>query len=239
MSLKNVSAVCDRYGTSDRESAAIVSAAFQDLGVINNDDKSLVVDRHKLRRARQKTRRKVLNPKISTFVGLFFDGRKDQTLVQTNVNGKTKNVKKLEEHITLINEPGSNFMGHIAISLAGTAANITNKILNFIDKNKIVTKDWCAIGCDGTNCNTGWKSGIIRCIELKLKKQMQWIVCLLHANELPFRHLFIYLDGKTSGPNAFTGPIGKNLKQSMSLEVVKFKTIPANLPVIFRNTLLH
>lgn len=44
--LRNVSLICDRFGTSDREAAAIVSAAF----------KSLVVDRSKLRRDRKKER---------------------------------------------------------------------------------------------------------------------------------------------------------------------------------------
>ena len=36
-------------------------------------------------------------------------------------------------------------------------------------------------------------------------------MCLLHANELPLRHVFATLDGSTSGPNTFTGPIGKCL----------------------------
>ena len=36
-------------------------------------------------------------------------------------------------------------------------------------------------------------------------------MCLLHANELPLRYVFSILDDSTSGPNTFTGPIGKCL----------------------------
>lgn len=65
-----------------------------------------------------------------------------------------------------------------------------------------------------------------------MKKPLQWLICLLHFNELPFRHLFIHLDGTTSGPNAFKGPIGKQLKYSSDLEVTKFQKISCALPDI-------
>ena len=45
--------------------------------------------------------------------GLYFDGRKDTTLViDTN---KGKNVRKSikEEHIVLVQEPGSKYLGHV------------------------------------------------------------------------------------------------------------------------------
>ena len=34
---------------------------------------------------------------------------------------------------------------------------------------------------------------------------------MMHINELPLRHLFAEIDGPTSSPNAFKGPIGKRL----------------------------
>jgi len=44
----------------------------------------------------------------------------------------------------------------------------------------------CVIGCDGTVVNTGIKGGVFRRIEIAQNKPMQWIMCQLHANELPF-----------------------------------------------------
>lgn len=32
---------------------------------------------------------------------------------------------------------------------------------------------------------------------------------MIHTNELPLRHLFTHLDGGTSGPRSFNGPIGQ------------------------------
>ena len=64
-------------------------------------------------------------------------------------------------------------------------------------------------GCDGTNTNTGRHTGVIALLEKKLGRQLQRCICCLHRIELPFRHYFINLDGVTSGPNSFTGPIGK------------------------------
>ena len=50
------------------------------------------------------------------------------------------------------------------------------------------------LGCDGTNVNTGSKDGVIRLIELKLRRPLPLVICLVNANELPLRHLFEELD---------------------------------------------
>ena len=52
------------------------------------------------------------------------------------------------------------------------------------------------------------------------------MVCLLHTNELPLRHIFQYLDGGTESPNTFAGPIGKSLDSNSSQwPVITFKPI--------------
>ena len=66
-----------------------------------------------------------------------------------------------------------------------------------------------AIGADSTNVNTGWIGGVIPFLENKLERKLIWLVCALHTNELPLRHLMIQLDGKTKSNNTFSGPIGK------------------------------
>ena len=60
-------------------------------------------------------------------------------------------------------------------------------------------------------------------------------MCQLHANELPLRHLMIHLDGKTSGPQQFTGPIGRALMEINNCEnlpVAQYHAIPSDdIPV--------
>ena len=43
------------------------------------------------------------------------------------------------------------------------------------------------------------------------------MVCVLHLNELPFRHLLKDLDGKTNSDHTFSGPIGKTLDNAVNL----------------------
>ena len=94
-----------------------------------------------------------------------------------------------------------------------------------------------AVGCDGTNVNTGRTGGIIRLIEEELQRPLQWLVCQLHANELPLRHLLKYLDGSTSGPRAFSGIIGKEMSACENLPLVVFTPIERNLTEMERKDL--
>ena len=91
-----------------------------------------------------------------------------------------------------------------------------------------VLDKFVAIGCDGTNVNTGRKGGIIALMEQELQKPLQWLICQLHANELPLRHLLIHLDGATSGPHAFKGKIGKAMSVCETLPIVDFTPIESN-----------
>lgn len=125
-------------------------------------------------------------------------------------------------------EPGSCYIGHVTPA-SGTAIDISKCILNFLDEHE-ARQFLVAVGCDGTNVNTGHKGGVIRLLEKDLKYPLQWIVCLLHFNELPLRHLMHSLDGTTSGPNTFCGTIGKQLEKCESLPVCSFKKINVDLP---------
>ena len=64
-----------------------------------------------------------------------------------------------------------------------------------------------AIGGDSMNVNTGWKGGAIQFLENKMERKLIWLICALHTNELPLRHLMIDLDGPTVSNNKFSGPI--------------------------------
>ena len=67
-------------------------------------------------------------------------------------------------------------------------------------------------------------------MEEKLQTPLQWLVCQLHANELPLRHLPIHFDGATSGPRAFTGKIGKAMSTCEKLSIIVFTPLKSELP---------
>ena len=82
------------------------------------------------------------------------------------------------------------------------------------------------VGTDGTASMTGKHNGCIRNLEELLHRPLQWVVCLLHTNELPLRHVFATLDGATSGPDTFAGPIGKKIQGPVSnWPVTQFKQV--------------
>ena len=44
---------------------------------------------------------------------------------------------------------------------------------------------------------SGWKSGLVTCLEKELGKQLNMIGCSLHHHELPFKAVFRELNGGT------------------------------------------
>ncbi|GBM12728.1 hypothetical protein AVEN_228520-1 [Araneus ventricosus] len=65
----------------------------------------------------------------------------------------------------------------------------------------------------------------------------QWSICLLHFNELPFRHIFQHIDSQTAGPKSFSGPIGQKLTYCEKPPVVDYEPMDCSIPDIDRNLL--
>jgi len=70
--------------------------------------------------------------------------------------------------------------------------------------------DLQAVLVDNTAVNTGWK-GLVSQLEKLIERSLHTIGCSLHLNELPLRKLFKLLDGYSTSPDSFSGPIGKML----------------------------
>ena len=85
--------------------------------------------------------------------------------------------------------------------------------------------DLKVVGCDSTNLNTGTKGGVLRHLELLFGRPLQRFICMLHTNELPLRHLFLHLDGPTTGDTTFSGPIGRLIERCETMPVVNFVSI--------------
>ena len=102
-----------------------------------------------------------------------------------------------------------------------------------IDHDLVETLE--AVILDGTSVNTGWKTGLLATLERhpNIKRKLLWLVCMLHGNELDFRHLFCHCDGGygTSGPDSFKGPLGQSCARNNihEMDVVDFRKIPSNL----------
>lgn len=95
----------------------------------------------------------------------------------------------VEEHLSLVKEPGSEYLGHLSLP-NGKAEIVSKKLKEFFDEKRIDTSKVTVIGSDGTVVNTGSKGGAIRRLELELGKPLQWFICQLDANELMLRHIF-------------------------------------------------
>ncbi|GBO24411.1 hypothetical protein AVEN_198870-1 [Araneus ventricosus] len=107
----------DRFGISDRAFAAIVSAPLQDVGIISESIVLNVVDRNKIRRGRTKARTTLLSQSVIKDYdhgqfGLYFDGRKDRTLSMEDNRRKVI----IEEHVSLVKEPGSEYIGYVSVN---------------------------------------------------------------------------------------------------------------------------
>lgn len=147
-----LSQTCDRYGISDRAGAAIAS-------VVLNETNMPIIDKNKLRRERNKARKNIIEEqKIFVIPALYSDGRKDKTLVNRKRDGKYYIEHIVEEHISLIKEPDSKYLGYITPT-AGTAKCIEKEIINFFLTENVSLDHLTAIGCDGTNVNVGKLGG--------------------------------------------------------------------------------
>ena len=223
----NLARMSERYQLSDRAAAAIANSVLQDVGLITEDNKTNVIDRSKLRRERERCRNEIREEEKENFQyvdALYFDGRKDatQTLLQ-GPNGKHRSVQ-LEEHYTVVGEPGHYYLTHFSPD-DGKGRTIAQQLLKSFHGTELHNKV-AIVGTDGTASMTGKYNGCIRGLEELLNKPLQWVICLLHTNELPLRHVFQVLDGSTNSPDTFAGPIGKNLSGDVSSwPVVEFKQI--------------
>ena len=167
--------IAERFGVRDTIVAALLSAVFVDLGIVTENDRSRILDRCAVRRQRSRCRKEII-PERSGFSGLYFDGKTDKT-IQPN------STFKMENHLTLLNEPGSEFICHKVLK-----GHKANDIFEAIEEesNEDIYKIK-VLGADGTCINTGKWNGALALIEKKIGRKCHWNVCI------PFRMLIIYI----------------------------------------------
>ncbi|KAK0048904.1 hypothetical protein Bpfe_021670 [Biomphalaria pfeifferi] len=233
--LPNLAKEADRYGISDRAAASLATAVLIDVGFITKQNQSFVIDKNKVHRERLNLRKGLqrdMRQSPKGITSIYFDGRRDTTLVKVNRSGKWYGDTTVENHYVLVEEPGSSYLTHVTPS-SGRSTDIANSIVTVI-REQDASDSILAIGCDSTNANVGSRGGVIRHLEVALGRPLNWFICLLHTNELPLRHLFTTLDGPTSGATSFSGPIGRELHHCELKHIANFTKITSqhSMPVL-------
>ena len=129
----NLARMYERYQLSDRAGAAIATSALQDMEMVTDKDKSLVINPSKLREER--CREEICQEKVSNFkfvTGLYFDSRKDASqVIVEGPNGKMCGSTQLEQHYVLVGEPGTYYLTRLS-SIDGKGRTLTQEIFEFI-----------------------------------------------------------------------------------------------------------
>ena len=211
--LRNLAKECDRWGVSNRAGAAIANAALIDAGIITPEDQKHVIDKNKLRRALESYRneRKVEDDKAlveKQGQAYYLDGKKTMSLcVEEDGQGKKYNVFRELELVSVSSEPGGKYVTHLEPE-GGKGEQVATSLFDYLSEHRAETS-WQIVGGDSTAANTGKWSGAFACLEDKLGRRLVIIVCWLHLNELPLRHIFVFVDGPTSSKKTFKGVIVK------------------------------
>lgn len=131
--------------------------------LITEDQARIVSDRRKIRRAKKSVGNELQRTQRVDFLyGLYFDERKDKTIAQV-------------KHMSLVAEPDSQYIGHVAPG-SGEADAECQAIMSHLEVNSVDLQDFQVASADGTNVNTGWMSGVVCKIEVKLNRPLQLVI---------------------------------------------------------------
>ena len=179
-------------------------------------------------------------------LGFYTDGKKTPTMVRNVTETKVRvpgrrgkqaykvvqsisNKFEIQDHYPVVAEPGGEYVTHVT-PLGSTGKDISKEIVSVVRERGVNLQ---VLGMDGCSTNCGIHKGVFRCVEVELGKAVQHVVCLLHCNELFFRHVFEEVDGVTLGPDRLEGPIGSTLGENLWLEpVVNFKPVQGKMPTL-------
>ena len=225
--LENLAEACDRFDLDSNAIAYACNAYQKDIGMLTRES---TLDRKKVDRSRIKYRKKQRNleleqQKKDKITAVYHDGRRDKTLVTKTVNGISRNVVEVEEHISIIEEPGSRYLSHVTPK-DGTGKEIAKSLFKTV-VNAEATDTVAVVGNDGCSGNNGADNGACAYFERYMGKPLQRVNCLLHCNELPFKASMVRYMGPTKGPSSHQGPINKAIHDPHLNErpIAKFKKI--------------
>ena len=101
-----------------------------------------------------------------------------------------------EEHYTLTWEPEGGYLHHSTpekpTGEENPAFKISQHIYSWLKLDGADVALWMVSG-DSTNTNSGCWGGVVADLEKLLEQKLRWIICQIHENELPLKHLIIKL----------------------------------------------
>ena len=199
-------------------------AALKDLGILSAEN---CIDPAKLRRQRKRWRNLEIKQHcddIKELVCLEFDGKFNITMV--NESGLCRNVK---EHYVIVSYPDGKYVDHVMPD-SSKSRDVAKGILSVVTSTQFFDS-LLALICDGTVVNTGKRNGVIRLIEEGVGRPLQWLICMLHMNELPlWKYISFIDDGHTTGTSMSTGEIASALNfDPKDLPTVEFRPVQGKL----------
>ena len=108
------------------------------------------------------------------------------TMVEVNRNYHRQAV--IEEHYVIEGVPNDFYLSHV-MPEDRTGYKIAPSIYSAI-KDTALEQKFKIVGPDEIAVMTGKSKGFIASLETLIGRPLQWVICLLHLNELPLRHVF-------------------------------------------------
>src|SRR6218665_146772 len=141
-----------------------------------------------------------------------------------------------ENHMTVTEEPRGRYLTHFTpepkIRKAKPAKQCAVGLVDWL-KDRGIDLSLKLIGSDTTKEMSGWKGGMLHCVEELLDKRLFRSFCWLHINDLPFRHIVAKLDGPTSSDKGWCSTVGKLLSKVETLErKTEFEPNPLIEPLV-------
>lgn len=237
--LPKLAMMCDRFGVSNRLASCIVSAVLDDFGIKDEHNKTIVIDKRKIGREREKARNECLRKRYDgeSLAAFSFDGRKNDALTREKIDQIYHSKMHKESHLVVVREPHSSLLGYVNLDGKGESAKAKrDALIEFFETKGLSLDELFGICSDGEVTNTGTSGGILRLFEEHLNRPIHWFICLLHFNELPFRHLYDALEKSvTTGPRTATGVLAKQMDVCNTLQVLVIISFVNFLPYMRYN----
>ncbi len=217
-----------KMNLSKRQMTTLFNAMLIDFGITDPNEYVSSSKMFNQRVKFMKTLHQSHKERSSGFISIGFDGKRSD--IKTEKNQIQKNVEK----VVVTNVITKKYITHFlpengqGVTLAAHLYD-TTKEFGSVDTIQSVSADGC-------RTNTGQFQGAIRHFQLLLNKPLQILICQLHLIELVFCKLFVEIDGRLSGPQTYTGPIGAQICQKhpkwKENPMVQFQKINGQVPLV-------
>lgn len=116
--------MCDRFGVSNRLASCLASALSEDIGFKDDHGETVVVDKRKMSREREKGRNECNRKRYAgeSLHAFSFDGRKNDALTREKIGEIYHSRMHKEPHLVVVREPNSSSLGYVNLEGRGESA---------------------------------------------------------------------------------------------------------------------